>query len=56
MATLNIVRSKPNQDVERLIAAFSSEENTTVRLYEGEVDWAWLVDQIFLHDKVISWW
>jgi hypothetical protein len=56
MATLNIVRSKPDKDVEKLIAAFSSGEHTTVRLYEGKVDWAWLVDQIFLHDKVISWW
>ena len=56
MAILNIIRSKPDKDVEKLIDAFSSGENTTLRLYEGEVDWAWLVDQIFLHDKVISWW
>jgi hypothetical protein len=56
MATLNIVRSKPDKDVEKLIESFCSSENTTVRLYEGKVDWAWLVEQIFLHDKVVSWW
>jgi hypothetical protein len=57
MSTLNIVRSAPDEMVERFIKAFSTEEgDTVVSLYEGNVDWAGLVDAIFSHDKVISWW
>jgi hypothetical protein len=57
MSTLNIVRSAPDEMVERFISALSAEEgDTVVSLYEGNVDWAALVDAIFSHDKVISWW
>ncbi len=57
MSTLNIVRSQPDEMVERFIQAFSTDEtDTVVSLYEGNVDWAELVDAIFRHDKVISWW
>lgn len=57
MTTLNIIRSKPDEMVERFVKAFSTEDGDTVfPLYEGNVDWAELVDAIFSHDKVISWW
>ncbi len=56
MKTLHILKSEPDESVEEILEAFSEEEVTTIRLFEGEVDWAALVDDIFSHDKVICWW
>jgi hypothetical protein len=57
MTTLNIVRSQPDDMVERFVTALSAEEgDTVVLLYEGNVNWDDLVDAIFSHDRVISWW
>ena len=57
MTTLNIVRTQPDDMVEGFIKAFSAEDgDTIVRLYEGNVNWGDLVDAIFSHDKVVSWW
>ncbi len=56
MKMLHILKSEPDESVEEILEASSEEEVTTVRLFEGEVDWAALVDDIFSHDKVICWW
>jgi hypothetical protein len=56
MTILHILKSEPDESVEEILEAFSEEEVSTVRLFEGEVDWAALVDDIFSHDKVICWW
>ena len=56
MKMLHILKSEPDESVEKILEAFSEEEVTTVRLFEEEVDWAALVDDIFSHDKVICWW
>lgn len=57
MKLLHIFRSKPTKEV-LLLAETLSEENETTRfpLYEGSVDYDRLVELIFSHDKVISWW
>jgi len=56
MKVLHIHRSEPDETVKTLMKAFAEDEATVVPLYTGDVDWAKLVDDIFAHDKVISWW
>jgi hypothetical protein len=56
MKVLHILKSEPDDDVSKLMEAFADDEVTTVRLFDGEVDWSALVDEIFEHDKVICWW
>lgn len=57
MKVLHILRSEPDETVEKLCGLVSkSGESSVMALYEKEVDWAALVDEIFSHDKVICWW
>ncbi|MFH1991108.1 MAG: hypothetical protein ABIK98_01705 [Pseudomonadota bacterium] len=57
MKLLNIVRSKPDDTVKRFIEAFSgAKQDKVVALYEGDMDWSALVDDIFSYDRVICWW
>jgi hypothetical protein len=57
MKLLHIFRSKPTEEVLNLVKTLSEgEEANTVSLYEGEINYAKLVEDIFSHDKVISWW
>ena len=57
MKILHILRSEPDETVEKLSAALSRENTATVTpLYQGDVDWEALVDDIYSHDKVICWW
>jgi hypothetical protein len=57
MKLLNIVRSAPDDLEKRFLETFSEgEENKVVTLYEGDVDWSTLVDDIFSYDKTICWW
>ncbi len=57
MKVLHILRSEPDETVEKLCGLVSKSGESSVKaLYEKEVDWAALVDEIFSHDKVICWW
>jgi len=57
MKVLHILRSEPDEIVETLGEAVSRNQPSSVAiLYENDVDWEGLVDDIFLHDKVICWW
>ncbi len=56
MKILHIFKTEPDDTVKDFAGAFADDEVETVPLYEGDVDWAKLVDQIFAADKVISWW
>jgi len=56
MKVLHILKTEPDETVESLLQAFTDDEGKTVPLYEGEVDWASLVDDIFSYDKIICWW
>ena len=54
---LHILKSEPDETVEKLSVVISMEDPTTVvMLYEDSVDWPALVDEIFNSDKVICWW
>jgi hypothetical protein len=57
MKVLNILKSEPDETVEKLGEAISKENQSSVTmLYGDHVDWEGLVDDIFLHDKVVCWW
>ena len=57
MKVLQILRTEPDDTVQYLSELVSMEnEAPAVLLYQGEVDWLKLVDDIFAHDKVICWW
>jgi hypothetical protein len=57
MKVLHILRSEPDETVEKLTASLSMDNTASVAmLYEEPVDWVALVDQIFENDKVICWW
>ena len=42
--------------VDLRLEAFIDDEVKTVPLFEGEVDWAEVVDDIFQYDKIVCWW
>ena len=58
MKTLHLLKTIPDADTDALIAMLmgSEEEVRLFRLYEDPVDYEELLDLIFAHDKVISWW
>ena len=55
--TLHILRSEPDETVEKLSVVISMEDTASVvMLYEDPVNWSALVDEIFENDRVICWW
>jgi hypothetical protein len=57
MKLLYILKSEPDQHTTTLMDIISEGEELTVfPLYDEEVDYERLVDMIFEHDRVISWW
>jgi hypothetical protein len=56
MTLLNIVKTQPDETTKRLIAGMSQDkECTRYNLYE-EQDYDKLLELIFSHDEIISWW
>lgn len=57
MKILYILRTEPDGTVEKFMQTVTNGDKSKVaKLYEGQVDWSKLVDDIFEHDKIISWW
>jgi hypothetical protein len=57
MKILHIFRSQPTEQVLGLVKNLSEEqESKSFSLYAGKIDYAQLIEDIFSHDKVISWW
>ena len=57
MKILHILKTEPDETVEKLTTRMSMETTTTViMLYEEPVDWEALVDKVFENDKVVCWW
>lgn len=56
MQILHLFKTQPDETVAFLTKSFSGQEGKIVALYEGDVDWAALVDDIFAAERVISWW
>jgi hypothetical protein len=57
MKIVHLFRSEPNPEVEELTRILSEgQEAIRFPLYEGPVDYDRLIELVFSHDKVISWW
>jgi hypothetical protein len=58
MKTLFIFKSRPDDIQNQIMDKLKSEhpDYTTFELYKDNVDWDLLIDLIFEHKKVISWW
>jgi hypothetical protein len=57
MKVLHVLRSEPDEITRGLIDGMSrAGAGKEVALYEGAVDYARLVQDIFQSDKVICWW
>ena len=57
MQILHILRTRPDETVEMLIrASTNGDRSKTAELFRDDVVWPHLIDDIFSHDKVISWW
>ena len=57
MKLLHILKSKPDHTTKTLIDIISEGEEATVfNLYNKPADYGKLIDLIFEHDKIISWW
>ena len=58
MKILHILKSEPDETIEQFIQKLSDEEDeTTVKpLFQGNIDWHRLLDDIFSHERVICWW
>jgi hypothetical protein len=54
---LHILRSEPDETVQRFTEALSMEATASVvMLYDAPIDWTALVDKIFENDTVVCWW
>jgi len=57
MKMLHILKSEPDNNTNVLMGILSEgNEETVFSLYEGSPDYEELIDQIFSHDQIISWW
>ena len=57
MKILHILREEPDATIKDIVAATTNgDQSKTAELYNGDIDWSRLVDEIFSHDKVICWW
>ena len=56
MQILHILRTEPDETAASLKKSFSDQDGKTVALYEDDVDWEALIEDIFGAEKVISWW
>ena len=56
MKILHVLRTQPDETVSFFKASLSGQEEKTVHLYEGVVDWEALIEDIFAAEKIISWW
>lgn len=57
MKILHIYRSAPDETVAQIVkTSTNGDQSKTVELYQEDIDWSRLVDDIFSHEKVICWW
>jgi hypothetical protein len=57
MKSLHIFKSEPDHNTQLLIDILSGgDESATFSLYEAAPDYERLIDLIFDHDRVVTWW
>jgi len=56
MSTLHIFRSEPDEQVREMVSGITRVGFSRFALYDEIIDYDLLIDAIFGHDRVISWW
>jgi len=57
MKVLHLIRSKPDEETVKLIAALSEGNRCRkINLFNETIDYEELVKMVFAADRVISWW
>jgi len=57
MKVLHLIRSKPDEETAKLIAALSEGNRCRkINLFNETIDYEELVKMVFAADRVISWW
>ena len=59
MSILHILKTKPDDNTQILMSAFAGnlgEDAAIYELFDEHVDYEELIDLIFEHEKVVSWW
>ena len=57
MKSLHIFKSEPDHNTQLLIDILSGgDESATSSVYEADPDYERLIDLIFDHDRVVTWW
>lgn len=57
MKILHILRSEPDEMTRNLILrSFEEAQNIEIPIYQEDVDYDKLVEEIFTSDKVVCWW
>ncbi len=59
MKVLHILKTEPDDNTRTLMSAFGEsqgEEATIFKLFDEQPNYEKLIDHIFEHDKIISWW
>jgi hypothetical protein len=57
MKILHIFRTEPDNTVENIVKSTTNgDESKVLELYKGDIDWSRVVNDIFSHEKIISWW
>ncbi len=58
MKTLHLLKSDPDEKTNLLISAMSEDglDDGTIFRLNDDTDYEDLIDLIFSHDKIISWW
>ena len=57
MKILYLLRSEPDKSVEKLMTHLTNGDlSKQIPLYDQNIDWSKLVDEIMAADKVVSWW
>jgi len=57
MKILHILRSEPDEMTRNFILqSFEAAQNIEIPIYQEDVDYDKLVEEIFTSDKVVCWW
>ncbi len=56
MKVLHVLKSEPDETINKLMDIISGEEKDVFVLYEDNVDWEKFIEQVFEYEKIICWW
>lgn len=56
MDILHILRSLPDSETQKIVIELSKDKTTSfIKLYDPDIDWDYVIEAIFSHQKVICW-